>query len=168
MKTLHYKIARRILISALLLTPPAAAQEKKLKERTPRREAEFTLRVIEASSGTGTNDAAALVPAELKGILKYDRYTLLDSAVVRGIENKELTITLAGNMQSELEFDFDSQSPAVSVRVEVSHRSTLHHSVTLLETETRVKSGETVVLGASRMRGGGSSLIVLLTAKLLP
>jgi hypothetical protein len=167
MRTLHYKIARRILISALLLTPPAAAQEKKPKERTPRREAEFTLRVIEASSGTGTNDAAALVPAELKGILKYDRYTLLDSAVVRGIENKELTITLAGNMQSELEFDFDSQSPAISVRVEISHRPALH-SVTLLETETRVKSGETVVLGASRMRGGGSSLIVLLTAKLLP
>jgi hypothetical protein len=165
MKTLHYKVA--LLLPALLLALPVAAEEKKSKDRGPKRDAEFTLRVIEASSGTGTNDAAALVPAELKNLLKYDRYALLDSAIVRGIENKELTVTLAGNMEGELEFDFDGQTSAMSVRVEISHRPMVH-SVTLLETETRVKSGETVVLGASRMKGGGNSLIVLLTAKLLP
>ena len=38
----------------------------------------------------------------------------------------------------------------------------------LLNTVTTVKSGETVVLGASKMRGGTVALIVLLTAKLLP
>jgi hypothetical protein len=170
MKTLHFKPISRILVPALLMTLPAVCQEKLKERRPPKREAEFTLRLIEASTGTGPNDAAALVPAELKAILKYDRYGLLDSAFVRGVEDESLSILVAaGTMKSEIQFEVDAQTSTLTVEVEIVQRGTTNAgNSTLLETESRVKSGETVVLGASRMRGGGNSLIVLLTAKLLP
>ena len=137
---------------------------------TPRRQAEFILRVIEASSTTqGPNDAVDLVPAELKSLLRYNRYALRDSAVLRGLESEGLRLELASNLlcrmsfrvRDTIELELLIQGPLQTIKDRTFNPE-------LLATTTTVKSGETVVLGASKMQGGSTALIVLLTAKLLP
>ena len=142
---------------------------------TPRRQAEFLLRVIEASSlAQGPNDAADLVPAELKNLLRYTRFGLRDSVVVRGLETERLVIVLGGGLNGNIQFWLNKSDPTlidVLVRIEGVFRDgngKVSSTSTLLETQAAVKSGETVVLGASKMQGGPNALIVLLTAKLLP
>jgi hypothetical protein len=70
----------------------------------------------------------------------------------------------------------DGQPSLIDVQVQVqgaptvvkAEKGEVTHTPTLLRTNTTMKSGETVVLGASKMQGGANALIVLLTAKLLP
>jgi len=144
---------------------------------TPRRQAEFVLRVIEASSlPQATNDAADLVPGELKSLLRYSRYAQRDSAIARGMEAEWLYLGLAGNLRGSLRFRIQSDpaSPQLSVFLRIQGKPQVlgdaksPYTPTLLETSAGVKDGETVVLGASKMQENTAALIVLLTAKLLP
>jgi hypothetical protein len=147
-----------------------AAQEK---EKKPRPMAEVTLRLIEASSAANApNDAADLVPAELKSLLRFTRYHLLDSAFVRGTEEESMRIMLAGrDMSGRIKFELRERQPVPVMEFEVEidgAPGSTQRAQRLLETTTTAKSGETVVLGASRMRDAQNALIVLLTGKLLP
>jgi len=148
------------------------ASPQQSKTKPPRRQAEFVIQVIEASSAQkAPNDAADRVPAELKTLLRYARYGLLDSAFLRGSEGETHRIALASNLNGELEFRVRAgQEPVLmDVDLEVTGPAVeKSRGPKLLETTAAVKSGETVVLGASRMRGGENALIVLLTARLLP
>ena len=137
---------------------------------TPRRQAEFILRVIEASStGQGPNDAADLVPAELKSLLRYNRYAQRDSAVLRGLESDPLRLELASNLMCRMSFRVrDTIELELLIQGPLQTIKDRTFNPELLATTTTVKNGETVVLGASKMQGGSSALIVLLTAKLLP
>jgi len=151
-----------IAILLVLATAGNVAAQKPDK-KSPRRQAEVRLQVIQAtSSGQGPNDAATLVPPELKSLLRYSRYTLLDSAFLRATERTEQRITVAGDMLGEVEFEVQNDGQ-IDVKLELRRTNSL-----LLDTRATVKSGETVVLGASRMRDGSSGLIVLLTTKLIP
>ncbi|HZO52843.1 MAG TPA: hypothetical protein VFB63_09005 [Bryobacteraceae bacterium] len=155
----------RTILLFLIAAASVVADDKDRKERGPRQEATFTLRLIEAGSAAqGANDAAALVPAELKSLLRYTRYGLLDSGFVRGIDGKQLQLNLAGNMLCQVEFRMSGAGAAAMIEVDVELR---HEKGVLLETRTRVKNGETTVLGASKMRGGSQALILLLTANLM-
>jgi len=152
-----------IALLLTLATAGDAAAQKKSEKKGPRRQAEVRLHVIQASSSDQRqNDAAALVPAELKSLLRYSRYTLLDSALLRATERTEQRIAVAGDMLGEVEFEVQPDGQ-IQVTVELRRSDSL-----LLDTRATVKSGETVVLGASRMRDGSTGLIVLLTTKLIP
>jgi hypothetical protein len=159
-------------VAVLVLLAPLTMVAQKRKSEPIRREAEIMLRLIEASSAAKpANDASQLVPAELKSILNFRSYHLLDSAFIRGQEGRKLEITLADSLKGELRFDVQGDSNAGLLRVEVDLLGPPKESGSrsrLLETRTTVKSGEAVVLGASRMRSGDKALIVLLTARLLP
>ena len=145
---------------------------------SPPRQAEFTVRVIEGTmSAQGPTDAADVVPAELKSLLRYTRYALRDVAVLRGMEGDWRAVALAGNMRGRLNFRaVDSQPVQIDVQVEIdgaptvikTEKGEITHTPTALRTSASLKSGETIVLGASKMQGGPNALIVLLTAKLLP
>lgn len=149
--------------SALLLS----ADEKRPE---PRREAEIAVRLIEATSAAGaSNDGAALVPQELKSLLRFNSYRQLDSGYLRGVERETARLTLAGNLLGEVRFRLRAGVPSVlefDVEVRGPRDGKGDRSV-LLETSATAKSGETVVLGASRMRDNASALIVLLTGKLI-
>ena len=147
---------------------------------TPRRQAEFILRVIEASSSPqGPNDAADLIPAELKTLLRYTRFAQRDSAILRGMESDELRMILDGHLNAKIQFRVHDAQPAPLLECNLTIRGRVSGTIKgrdgqdipvqpeLLETSTSVKNGETVVLGASKMQGGNNGLIVLLTAKLL-
>ena len=156
------------LIVLLLIPALLAAQDRK----RVRAMAEVTLRLVEATSAANApNDAAELVPAELKTLLRFTRFHLLDSAFVRGTEEQGMRLALAGNLAGRVTFEVRSRQPDTIMvfNVEIDGPGTAGtRAPRLLETTTLVKSGETVVLGASRMRDATNALIVLLTAKLLP
>ncbi len=168
---------------------------------TTRRQAEFVVRVIQAgtqSSKMGaaagdapsaptkvvaskadvSGDAADLVPAELKSILRYTAYSQRDSAVLRGMEAESLLISLAGGLSCRMNFRVRDAENAPLIELGFTMRGAASliqgkngqttYEPALVETSSTLKSGETVVLGASKMQGGGNALIVLLTAKLLP
>ncbi len=155
---------------------------------TPRRQAEFVIRVIEAGSagklpgkvaekgGAPEGDATDAVPAELKSLLRYGQYTQRDLAVLRGMESEGMQLALGGNLIGTLNFRVRESQPAlIEAHIGIRGPGTVVKRSQgedilrpeLLNTSATVKDGETVVLGASKMQGGGTALIVLLTAKLL-
>lgn len=165
-----------LAVAALLLPTLLTAQERGGRGRT-RVMAEVTLQVVEASSDeTVSNEAANLVPQELKDLMRFTRYRLLDSAFVRGTEREPMRLALAGTLTGEIQFEVRDatgnatpEEALLEVEVEINGpESSGRGRPALLETTTTVSSGETVVLGASRMRDGNNALIVLLTANLLP
>lgn len=163
---------KAVVIFTLAALGAHASQQR--KPRPAPRQAEFVIQVIEASSSPkARNDAADRVPAELKTLLRYASYGLLDSAFLRGVEGETHRIALDGNLSGEIRFRVrsDAVPPLMDVELQISGPPSpgdRPRAPKLLETDAAVKSGETVVLGASRMRGGENALIVLLTAKLLP
>lgn len=163
---------RKAVLILTLAAVALAGQREQSKTKPPRRQAECIIQVIEASSAPKAgNDAADRVPGELKNLLRYSRYGLLDSAFLRGLEGETHRIAVAGNLTGELGFRVRAgqEPPLIEVDLEITGPAAEKtRAPKLLETTATVKSGETVVLGASRMRGGGDALIVLLTVKLLP
>jgi hypothetical protein len=160
-----------VLLAASLWPLPADAQEKK-ERRQPKQQGEITLRVVEAGSAANmANDAAALIPAELKKLLTFTHYRLLDSGYIRGLEGEELVLRLAGDLRGEVTFRVRSGSTSrdLEYNVEIEGPGPPSGSPRkLLETTATGKSGETIVLGASRMQETSKALIVLLTGKFLP
>jgi len=150
------------------------AADRKARPREIKTQAVITLRVVEASSASATaNDAADLVPQELKGLLRYTRYHLLDTAVLRGAESEEMRLAVAGDLRVEVEYSLRGtpQQPVLEYAVQI-HRQRDEKTPGELLMDTRVsgQNGETIVLGASRMnlKESAKALIVLLTGKLLP
>jgi len=159
------------LLLAILLAPLLLAGQDEKRAKAARPTAEITLRIVEATSAANAaNDAADLVPAELKALLRFSKYRLLDSAFLRGVEEETMRVALAGNLSGEVRFEVRSrQPPVMEFDVEIQGPADPgKRAPVLLETTTTAKSGETVVLGASRMRDSSNALIVLLTAKLVP
>ena len=145
-----------------------AGAEQNQKNKSPRRQAELTLRVVEASSiGTAPNDAADLVPQELKNLLRFSRYRLLDAAMIRGGEGETLRLAIAGELRARMQFEM-REGGKLEYDLEIHAPSSGKGTDVLLETEAVGASGETLVLGASRMKDARSALIVLLTGRLLP
>jgi hypothetical protein len=129
--------------------------------------------LIEASSDPGApNDAADVVPASLKSVLRHDAYSQIGVVILRG-RNTEFTLgTLVGEIDAKIidrggdkviEFDLEI----------VANRKTNHDGeeewdrTTVIESSDIAKDGETVVLGASSIKGGGKAMIVLMTPTII-
>jgi hypothetical protein len=136
---------------------------------------QFVVRVIEASSDPGAkNDAAGDVPAELKELLKHTAYTQVGVAILRGREVEFTLGSLVGEIDAKIvdgaveqaiEFDIELHKK-VEVPGEAEDEDN-YDLETIIETSDVAKDGETVVLGASSVPGGGESVIVLMTVKII-
>ncbi len=142
-----------------------------MAEKTVRGEVEFVIRIIESSSDTSAaNDAADLVPEELKSLLRHDRYSEVGIAILRG---SEIEFDIGGT-RGDIESRIIQQGSESIIECEVEIRGPeceddeqhAHHH-TVIETTATVTDGETVVLGASKAAGGSNAMIVLLTAKIV-
>jgi hypothetical protein len=161
----------KLWLVLLLLPAFLQADEQKSKGR-PRAMGELTLRLIEADSAVGgPNDATDMVPAELKALLRFTRYRLLDAAYLRGTEDQAMRVALAGGLSGRVRFQVRARQPVVLLEFDVEIEAPAapgEKPRRLLETMVTARSGETMVLGASRMRDSSNALIVLLVGKLLP
>ena len=172
MKKFMLLLTAGLLLCQLALAAPVQKKEREEKPRLPKSQAEITLRLVEASSEAAmANDAAALIPQELQKLLTFTRYHLLDSGYLRGVEDDDLSITLGGNLLGEVKFKVRADVTPAIIEYEVEiqgPRPEKGSAQRMLQTAATGKSGETVVLGASRMKESSKALIVLLTGKLLP
>jgi hypothetical protein len=172
MKKLTLLLVLSLLFCQVALGGQNQKEKEKDKVRAPRMQAEITLRLVEAGSEAAmANDAAALIPQELQKLLTFTRYHLLDSGYIRGVEDEDMSITLGGNLLGKIKYRVRAGVTPAELEYEVEiqgPRPEKGSAQRMLQTSATGKSGETVVLGASRMKESSKALIVLLTGKLLP
>lgn len=120
---------------------------------------------------------------ELRGLLRYKSYTLLDSSMVR-VVNKENAEVVLGP-KAEFEFYFrpevsgDTKNPVVKTQVRLRQvtRAAAPESATmkavqpvvttLIESTLNIKSGERTVVGVSKLDGGDKGLILIISGKII-
>lgn len=120
--------------------------------------------------------------AELKELLRYKNFTLLDSNLIRTLNQGRAEISLG----REAEFDLILQPRFIQeendqlIQMEVLLRRIdknvqaaapgqppLRGATTLIETQLTMKSGEKTVVGVSKLNGGDKGLILILSGKVI-
>jgi hypothetical protein len=134
---------------------------------------QFVVRLIEASSDPGApNDAADVVPASLKSVLRHNSYSQVGVVILRGRKTEFTLGTLIGEIDAKIvdrggdkviEFDLE----IVANRETNEDGEEEWDRVTVIESSDIAKDGETVVLGASSIKGGGKAMIVLMTPTII-
>jgi hypothetical protein len=156
----------------------------------------FTVQLVLASEDMAekTDEALANDPVikELRSFLKYKSFSLLDTSLVRAINDRgsELTMGRKGEFQFELNPRIAKKDKTDFVQVEVRLRQIgalfieketsqkennavttterpRRDSQTLIESNLTLKSGEKTVVGVSRTAGGEKGLILIISAKLV-
>ena len=129
---------------------------------------------------------------ELKGLMKYRSYALLDSSIIRTIDKKEayvvfgkdgsigmrLTPRYVQEGQQELlqlgilltQFIGDRKATVVSEKETGENRgkpSSPEMTKEIINTNLILKSGERTVVGVSRLEGGDKGLILIISGKVI-
>jgi hypothetical protein len=117
---------------------------------------------------------------ELRGLLRYKSYTLLDSSFVR-VVNKESAEVVMGP-KAEFEFallrpDVTGDAKAPLIRTQLRLRQKTVRLVTgkeaaasvsdLISSTLNIKSGERTVVGVSKLDGGDKGLILIISGKVV-
>ena len=155
---------------AIVLLFLAALTLGAMAEKSARGDAEFVVRVVEASSDpAAANNAADRVPEELKNMLRYPRYAEVGIVILRG---REVNFDIGG-IRGEIDSRIVQPQgvPVIECEVEIrgsgEQEGREHSHRPMIETTATIKDGETIVLGASKAPGGTKAMIVLLTAKIV-
>lgn len=120
---------------------------------------------------------------ELRGLLRYKSYTLLDSSMVRVVhkENAEVVMGPKAEFVFALwpEVSGDTKNPVVKTQVRLRQvlRAATPESATmkaaqpvvttLIESTLNIKSGERTVVGVSKLDGGDKGLILIISGKIV-
>ncbi len=132
---------------------------------------EFKIRLILAeiskkSKSVNIPELAKLLK-ELKSLLKYNSYQLLDSSYLKTSETKYSSIRLGGTYSfnlsvKNLRFVKEQKSETISFEIFLKK-----DKKTLINSNLSLKNGETTVVGVSKMSGDNKGLILIITAKAL-
>jgi len=152
----------------------------------------YTVQLVLGSETDARNDAELQsdpVVKELRRLLRYKGYTLLDATLVR-VVNREGAEVVMGP-KAEFEFELkpevagDAKAPVIKtwvrlrqkVRVVVktspktesaeTPQEVVTNVVTLIESSLNVKSGDRTVVGVSKLDGGDKGLILIISAKIV-
>lgn len=148
----------------------------------------FTVQLVLGSeSGEGQTDEALKndrVIAELRTLLRYRTFTLLDQNIVRTLDQKGAEILIGKGPEFVIAFrkvkyvkdgaDELIQADIRLVRLEREPARTSGQatpppssSTALVQTSLTMKSGEKTVVGVSRMDGGDKGLILIISGKVI-
>ena len=172
----------------ILVRAPASVQVQiaaLLDERdVPPPTQEFRVVLVNANRGDDMPDLPGDARAALEDVRDMTAYTgfeLIDSALIRTSGGGSMTLGLAGSFRVDLFFAGDPRQhdSLLMQRFELHHSPVywseseagedgdqpfLGDSRTVLSSQFGIDVGETVVVGTSRLNGGDSALVVLLTA----
>ncbi len=144
----------------------------------------FTVQLVLGSETEATTDAdlqSDPVVKELRKLLRYKGYTLLDSTLVRVINRERASVVLGPKAEFELALRPDVAGDAKSsvIKTEVRLRQiawtksaeekaeTVRKVTTPIESTLNIKSGERTVVGVSKLDGGDKGLILIISAKIV-
>jgi type II secretory pathway component GspD/PulD (secretin) len=149
---------------------------------------QFTIQLVLGSTAPDekTDDAIKDDPVirELKQMLKYKSFSLLDTSYVRALDRQRSQVTMG--RAAELRLDLmpkyikdDKEDliqveatlymvgPASLMQTPQGPQSLAAASKTLVTSNFTLKSGEKTVVGVSKMDGGDKGLILIISGKLL-
>ena len=146
----------------------------------------FTVQLVlgsEADAQTDGDLQADSIIKELRKLLRYKGYTLLDSTLVRVINRERASVVLG----PKAEFEFvlkpdvagDAKAPVIKTEVRLvqviraasPETATMKAAQpivnTLIETSLNIKSGDRTVVGVSKLDGGDKGLILIISGKIV-
>jgi hypothetical protein len=118
---------------------------------------------------------------ELKGVLGYTHYNKIDSSFIRIQDDKHSDLKLGGHdldLRLRLEPHYVKEQKGDTFRLELllmqhirgvktERIETKEKNITLIRTTLTVKSGERTVVGVSKLDGGDSALILIISGKVI-
>jgi len=150
----------------------------------------FTVQLVLGSEADATTDAELQndpIVKELRKLLRYKGYTLLDATLIRVINRESAKVVLGP--KAEFEFSLkpdvagDVKTPVIKTEVrlrqitrtmgkalspegrEIDQPRT--NVTTPIESTLNIKSGERTVVGVSKLDGGDKGLILIISGKIL-
>jgi hypothetical protein len=146
----------------------------------------FTVQLILGSETDAQTDAELQsdpIIKELRKLLRYKGYTLLDASLVRVINRERASVVLGP--KAEFEFALkpdvagDAKVPVIKtevrlmrvIRAATSESATMKAAqpvvTTLIESTLNIKSGDRTVVGVSKLDGGDKGLILIISGKIV-
>jgi hypothetical protein len=151
----------------------------------------YTVQLVLGSESDATTDAELQsdpVIKELRKLLRYKGYTLLDSSLLRVVNRERASVVLGPKAEFEfaLRPDVAGEAKAPVIKTEVRLQQTIRGVKTLstvegketnlqtttqittpIESTLNIKSGERTVVGVSKLDGGDKGLILIISAKII-
>jgi hypothetical protein len=151
----------------------------------------FTVQLVlgsEADAQTDTELQSDPVVRELRKLLRYKGYTLLDSSFIRVVNRESASVILGPKAEFEfaLKPDVAGDAKAPVIKTEVRLRQIIRalkrmtvpegteatpqsvtNTTTLIETSLNIKSGDRTVVGVSKLDGGDKGLILIISGKIV-
>jgi hypothetical protein len=147
----------------------------------------FTVQLILGSETDAQTDAELQsdpIIKELRKLLRYKGYTLLDSTLVRVINRERASVILGpkGEFVFALQPDVAGDAKVPVIKTEVRLRQITQQNApeskegtaqavpnvtTLIESTLNIKSGDRTVVGVSKLDGSGKGLILIISGKIV-
>jgi len=147
----------------------------------------YTVQLVLGSEADTATDAELQndpIVKELRKLLRYKGYTILDATLLRAVNREDAEITFG----PKAEFEFwlkpdvtgDTKAPAIKTEVRLRQIKRLGRTTTkegssqpivdettLIQSSLNIKSGERTVVGVSKLDGGDKGLILIISAKIV-
>lgn len=118
-----------------------------------------------------------LIIKELRSLLRYKSFELLDSSIIKVQESKSSSQIIGGkgiNLELDLRPRYIKEEKGDIFQVELELTQLLdvngvgkERSLTLIDTTLTIKSGERTVVGVSKLDGGDKALILILSGQVI-
>jgi type II secretory pathway component GspD/PulD (secretin) len=145
---------------------------------------QFTVQLVLGSETDAATDAELQndpVVKELRKLLRYKGYTLLDATLLRVVNRENASVVLGPKAEFELALRPDVAGDAKSsvIKTEVRLRQiawtksaeekaeSVRKVTTPIESTLNIKSGERTVVGVSKLDGGDKGLILIISGKIV-
>ena len=156
----------------------AAIQELDIKPA----DLQFTVQLI---LGTDTEEKGGeTLPSdpiikELRNLLKYKSYSLLDTSLVRAMDNSDSQVRMGEKAEFELwlkpKVIRDEKSSLIQTEIRLTRITlagsyqgkTEYITTALIGTTLNIKSGDKTVVGVSKLDGSGKGLILIISGKIV-
>ncbi len=143
---------------------------------------QFTIQLVLGSAASEEQVDESLkndpVIRELKTLLSYKSFGLLDTSFIRAIDGEVSEVTMGKDAELRLElrpkFIKEEKDQLIQVEAQLTRRGGIiesggnarRESTVLLTAHLTMKSGEKTVVGVSKMNGGEKGLILIISGKI--
>jgi hypothetical protein len=146
----------------------------------------FTVQLVLGSETDDTTDSELArdpIIRELRGLLRYRGYTLLDATLLRGVDEAPSEVVMGRKADFELYLRpvVAKEKPQDSIRIELRLRQnttevvknaegkevTRTNNKDLIRSNLNIKSGDRTVVGVSKLDGGDKGLILIISGKVV-